>query len=269
MLGGMFGGATSAAIADAAATPGAQVVNIPPVISVNGQVYGAGQTVDLAQVIGPEALAQVRSSLEQLGMGGFASMFGGAAGTSAVMGSASPPPSGSMTQPGPAAAVYSAAPGEVTGSGNKGLAVAGRGAGGRPDRRAGLPGGHQLGAWADVRVVVGYGLGHVPQIGDAPTRSPGLGGLDHLFRGAGHGQQVRRRRRLRESEQEPGASPDGISPLEIAVNGFLGVVAVSMVAVSLFRSDRNPRTGISRSSPPRCRRPQDRVRRATTSRPPC
>ena len=121
MLGGMFGGATSAAIAEAAATPGAQVVNIPPVISVNGQVYGAGQTVDLAQVIGPEALAQVRSSLEQLGMGGFASMFGGAAGTSAVMGSASPPPSGSMTQPGPAAAVYSATPGEVTSSGNKGL----------------------------------------------------------------------------------------------------------------------------------------------------
>jgi len=121
MLGGMFGGATSAAIADAAATPGAQVVNIPPVISVNGQVYGAGQTVDLAQVIGPEALAQVRSSLEQLGMGGFAGMFGGAAGASAVMGGASPPPSGSMTQPGPAAGVYSATPGEVTSSGNKGL----------------------------------------------------------------------------------------------------------------------------------------------------
>ena len=37
------------------------------------------------------------------------------------MGIASPPPSGSMTQPGPAAAVYSATPGEVTSSGNKGL----------------------------------------------------------------------------------------------------------------------------------------------------
>ena len=102
MLGGMFGGATSAAIAEAAATPGAQVVNIPPVISVNGQVYGAGQTVDLSQVIGPEALAQVRSSLEQLGMGGFASMFGGARDVHRL-GGASPPPSGSMTQPGPAA----------------------------------------------------------------------------------------------------------------------------------------------------------------------
>ena len=100
MLGGFFGGATSAA-RRAAATPGAQVVNIPPVITVNGQVYSAGQTVDLSQVIGPEALAQVRSSLEQLGWAVCASMFGGG-GTSAVMGSASPPPSGSMTQPGPA-----------------------------------------------------------------------------------------------------------------------------------------------------------------------
>jgi hypothetical protein len=116
MLGGMFGGATSAALANAAATPGAQVVNIPPVIAVNGQVYGPGQTVDLSQVIGPEALAQVRSSLEQLGMGGFASMFGGAAAAGAV-GAASPPPS--MSQPGPAPAVYSTSPGEVTSSGNK------------------------------------------------------------------------------------------------------------------------------------------------------
>ena len=71
------------------------------------------------------------------------------------------------------------------------------------------------------------------------------------------------------SEQEPGASPDGISPLEIAVNAFLGVVAVTMVAASLFRSDPEPPHGISRSSNPRRRRPQDRVRRATRTRLPC
>ena len=41
MLGGMFGGAGSAAIAQAANTPGAQVVNIPPVVTVNGQVVSA------------------------------------------------------------------------------------------------------------------------------------------------------------------------------------------------------------------------------------
>ena len=91
-----------AALANAAATPGAQVVNIPPVIAVNGQVYGAGQTVDLSQVIGPQALAQVRSSLEQLGLGGFAGMFGQNVGSGLPAG-ASPPAAGTMT-PGPAAA---------------------------------------------------------------------------------------------------------------------------------------------------------------------
>ena len=120
MLGSVFGGATSAAIAEAAATPGLQAVTIPPVISVNGQVYGAGQPVDLSQVIGPEALAQVRSSLEQLGLGGFAGMFGGAG--TPVVGSPSPPPAGTMT-PGPAAALpYAPTPGEVSGSGGRMLA---------------------------------------------------------------------------------------------------------------------------------------------------
>ena len=120
MLGGMFGGATSAAIANAAATPGLQAVTIPPVIAVNGQVYGNGQTVDLSQVIGPEALAQVRSSLEQLGMGGLAGMFGGAA--TPVPGSGAPPAARTIT-PGPAAAMpYSATPGEVSGGGGKMLA---------------------------------------------------------------------------------------------------------------------------------------------------
>ncbi len=120
MLGGMFGGAGAAAVAQAANTPGAQVVTIPPVISVNGQVYGAGQQVDLSQVIGPEALAQVRSSLEQLGMGGFATLFGGAAPTTP---GAAPPAAGTMT-PGPAAALpYATTPGEVSGSGGKMLAL--------------------------------------------------------------------------------------------------------------------------------------------------
>ena len=119
MLGGMFGGAGSAAIAQAANTPGAQVVNIPPVVTVNGQVVSNGQTVDLASVIGPEALAQVRSSLEQLGMGGFATMFGG---TAPMTPGAAPPPAGTMT-PGPAAALpYATTPGEVSGSGGRMLA---------------------------------------------------------------------------------------------------------------------------------------------------
>jgi hypothetical protein len=118
MLGGMFGGATGAAIEAAAATPGAQVVNIPPVVTVNGQVVSGGQPIDLSSVIGPEALAQVRSSLEQLGLGNqFAGFFGSGSATPGT----SPPPSGSM--PGPAPALpYSTTPGEVTGSGNKALA---------------------------------------------------------------------------------------------------------------------------------------------------
>jgi hypothetical protein len=116
MLGGMFAGTpTGAALEAAASTPGAQVVSIPPVISVNGQVYGAGQPVDLASVIGPEALTQVRSSLEQLGLGGFVGMLGGAA--PAVLGSAAPPAAGTPT-PGPAAAMpYASTPGEVSGGG--------------------------------------------------------------------------------------------------------------------------------------------------------
>ena len=107
MLGGMFGGATSAAS------------TIPPVISVNGQVYGAGQTVDLSQFIGPEALAQVRSSLEQLGLGGqLAGLFGGTAAASGSM----RPPAALGAGPGPAPALpYTTTPGEVTGSGNKTL----------------------------------------------------------------------------------------------------------------------------------------------------
>jgi len=117
MLGGMFGGATGAAIEAAAATPGAQVVNIPPVVTVNGQVVSGGQPIDLSSVIGPEALAQVRSSLEQLGLGGQLGGFFGASSTP----SASPPPSGSFSQPGPAPGVYSTTPGEIAESSNKGL----------------------------------------------------------------------------------------------------------------------------------------------------
>jgi hypothetical protein len=111
MLGSFFGGtATGAALQQAASTPGLQAVHIPPVVTVNGQVVQNGQTVDLASVIGPEALAQVRTSLEQLGLGG---MLGGMLG--------GPPPSGGA--PGPAAALpYATSPGEVTGGGGKVLA---------------------------------------------------------------------------------------------------------------------------------------------------
>lgn len=109
MLGGFFGGAGAAG--------GSQVVNIPPVVTVNGQVVSSGQPIDLASVVGPEALAQIRSSLDQLGLGG---QLAGLFGTPATP-STSPPPSGSWTQPGPAPAVYSGTPGEVTESGNKGL----------------------------------------------------------------------------------------------------------------------------------------------------
>ena len=59
----------------------------------------------------------MRSSLEQLGLGGqFAGMFGSAP----TPPSAGPPPS--FAQPGPAQALpYSTTPGEITSSGNKAL----------------------------------------------------------------------------------------------------------------------------------------------------
>jgi hypothetical protein len=103
MMGGFFGGASAAGAAVAA--DGSQVINIPPVVAVNGQVVSGGQPIDLSSVVGPAAVAQIRSSLEQLGLGGqLAGLFG------------------SAPQPGPAPAmVYSATPGEVTGSGNKAL----------------------------------------------------------------------------------------------------------------------------------------------------
>jgi hypothetical protein len=114
MLGGFFGGAGAGATV---AADGSQVINIPPVVSVNGQVVSGGQPVDLSSIVGPEAVAHIRSSLEQLGLGGqLAGLFG-----APTTPSASPPPSGSMTQPGPAPAVYSSTPGEITESGSKGL----------------------------------------------------------------------------------------------------------------------------------------------------
>jgi hypothetical protein len=113
MLGGMFGGAGAVA--------GANVVNIPPVISVNGQVVSGGQPLDLSTVIGPENLEHIRSSLNQLGLGQVASMFGPAGAALATPGT-SPPASGTGL-PGPAAAMpYAATPGEVSGSGGKWLA---------------------------------------------------------------------------------------------------------------------------------------------------
>jgi hypothetical protein len=119
MLGGFFGGAGAAGATVGA--DGSRVINIPPVVSVNGQVVSGGQPVDLSSIVGPEALAHIRSSLDQLGLGGqLAGLFGGMA--SMAPGS-SPPPSGSPSMPGPSPALpYSATPGEVTGSGNKALA---------------------------------------------------------------------------------------------------------------------------------------------------
>lgn len=115
MLGGFFG--TAGAAGATVAADGSKVINIPPVVTVNGQVVSGGQPVDLASVVGPEAMAQIRSSLDQLGLGGqLAGLFG-----PAYTPSGSPPPSGSPTQPGPAPGVYSGTPGEVTGSGNKAL----------------------------------------------------------------------------------------------------------------------------------------------------
>lgn len=94
-----------------------QALAIPPVVTLNGQVVSGGQPVDLSAMIGPEAVAHIRSSLDQLGMGQLSAMFG-----PATTPSGSPPPSGSLTQPGPAAAMpYSTTPGEVTGRSNKAL----------------------------------------------------------------------------------------------------------------------------------------------------
>jgi hypothetical protein len=115
MLGGFFGGAgAGAGAAGAAAGHGVQ---IPPVVSLNGQVVGGGQPLDLSAILGAEGAAHVRSSLEQLGLGGqFAGIFGPA---STAM-PASPPPS--FAQPGAAQALpYTSTPGEITGSGNKAL----------------------------------------------------------------------------------------------------------------------------------------------------
>ena len=115
MLGGFFGGAGAAG---AAATAG-QGVQIPPVVSLNGQVVGGGQPIDLSAILGAEGAAHVRSSLEQLGLGGqFAGIFG--ASPSSMATSGSPPPS--FAQPGAARALpYTSTPGEVTSSGSKAL----------------------------------------------------------------------------------------------------------------------------------------------------
>ena len=93
-------------------------MNIPPVVSLNGQVVSGGQQpMDLSAILGAEGAAHVRSSLEQLGLGGqFAGLFGPASTTP----SASPP--ASFAQAGAAQALpYTTTPGEVTGSGNKAL----------------------------------------------------------------------------------------------------------------------------------------------------
>ena len=105
MLGGFFGGA------GAAATAG----QIPPVVSLNGQVVSGGQPVDLSSILGAEGAAHVRSSLEQLGLGGqFAGIFG------STTPSASPPEA--FAQPGAAQALhYTTTPGEITSSGNRAL----------------------------------------------------------------------------------------------------------------------------------------------------
>ena len=111
MLGGFFGGA---GVAGAAGTAG-QGVQIPPVVSLNGQVVSGGQPVDLTAILGAEGAAHVRSSLEQLGLGGqFAGIFGSATP------SASQP--AAFAQPGAAQALpYTSTPGEITSSGNTAL----------------------------------------------------------------------------------------------------------------------------------------------------
>jgi hypothetical protein len=107
MLGGFFGGA------GAAATAG----QIPPVVSLNGQVVSGGQPVDLSAILGAEGAAHVRSSLEQLGLGG---QFAGIFGSAPTSPSAGPPPS--FAQPGSAQALpYTTTPGEITSGGNRAL----------------------------------------------------------------------------------------------------------------------------------------------------
>ena len=107
MLGGFFGGA------GAAATAG----QIPPVVSLNGQVVSGGQPVDLSAILGAEGAAHVRSSLEQLGLGG---QFAGIFGSAPTSPSAGPPPS--FAQPGSTQALpYTSTPGEITSGGNKAL----------------------------------------------------------------------------------------------------------------------------------------------------
>ena len=112
MLGGFFGGAG----AGCAATAGSGV-SIPPVVSLNGQVVSGGQPVDLSAILGAEGAAHVRSSLEQLGLGGqFAGIFGSAPTTPSA--GAAP----SFAQPGSAQALpYTTTPGEITSGGNKAL----------------------------------------------------------------------------------------------------------------------------------------------------
>ena len=90
MLGGFFGGAGAAGAGVAA--DGSHVINIPPVVTVNGQVVSGGQPVDLSSIVGPEAMAHIRSSLDQLGLGGQLAGLFGAPGIS----SSSPPPSGAI-----------------------------------------------------------------------------------------------------------------------------------------------------------------------------
>jgi hypothetical protein len=107
MLGGFFGGA------GAAATAG----QIPPVVSLNGQVVSGGQPDDLSAILGAEGAAHVRSSLEQLGLGG---QFAGIFGSAPTSPSAGPPPS--FAQPGSAQALpYTTTPGEITSGGNRAL----------------------------------------------------------------------------------------------------------------------------------------------------
>jgi hypothetical protein len=115
MLGGFFGGAGAAG---AAATAG-QFVNIPPVVSLNGQVVSGGQPVDLTAILGAEGAAHVRSSLEQLGLGGqFAGMFGGTPMANL--------PASTFTQPRPAQPLsYSTTPGEIPSGGNMALLLLG------------------------------------------------------------------------------------------------------------------------------------------------
>ena len=118
MLGGFFGGAGVAGVAGGAGAAAGQAVNIPPVVSLNGQVVSGGQPVDLSAILGAEGAAHVRSSLEQLGLGG---QFAGLFGSPAMTASAGQP--ASFAQPGQAPApAYSSTPGEITGTGSKTLA---------------------------------------------------------------------------------------------------------------------------------------------------